>query len=310
MVLICLLTLTFIDAEAQRAKQLSLMVIPSDNHLKRLDCLQEVDAQGEAAYNREYQKAFINDVDLEFAVSGIQSRFAGRGYPLLDLQQSLKDMAAEKLVGKLEGEDKDILTQVLNYSRPDIILELTYTLQDKGFNTLAFILNAKDAYTKKSIFSITNPSEEGAESVGKSIGELIADQVELNMHEFIRRFAEHKNKMSADGREIILKVVSTNNAIDDFRDAEFGASGETWNDWLLDWIEQIEKPGGEGSRNIVDAPKIQKFSVHIDLFDAKGKAISATYFARQLVKQIKMVSGLKATRSSKGIGEATVFVKP
>lgn len=292
---------------AQRARPLSLMVIPSDNHLKRLNCLVEKKPQGEVSYERQYLKAFINEIDLEFAVSAIQGKFAERGLQLLDLQQTLRDMPNQELEDDLEDIDNDNLSRVLRYARPDIILELTYDVQGDAFSKLVFILNAKDAYTKKAVVTVQH---DGFDAVGKNVAEALSDQVEQNMQRFITGFQIYREDMDRDGREVIIRVVSKEGVISDFREDECGGTGEPWNNWLMDWIEKNEKPGGKGFSSKADSPKEQKFSIYIDLFDAGGKAIGAADIARKLIKDIKQVCGVKATRSSKGLGEAIIYLKP
>ncbi len=99
----------------------TIMVIPSDALLNRLECLTQIDNQGSPSYIRDYQKAFIEESDLKFAIAEIQSQFVKAGFPLEDLEQTLKSIQDNNAVDNVDGKQKDAKTLLLNTARPDII---------------------------------------------------------------------------------------------------------------------------------------------------------------------------------------------
>ena len=68
----------------------SVMVVPSDAMLKRMDCLKETNNQGVTSYSRDYAKSFIQDSELKFVIAEIESQFSNKGFSLENMEQTLK----------------------------------------------------------------------------------------------------------------------------------------------------------------------------------------------------------------------------
>lgn len=68
----------------------TLMVIPSDALLKRMNCLSEEVKQGVVRYKRDYGNSFIKDSELKFVIAEIESQFSKFGFNMENMEQSLK----------------------------------------------------------------------------------------------------------------------------------------------------------------------------------------------------------------------------
>ncbi len=125
-----------------------IMVLPSDNMLKKYNALKNTSNGVE----RDYQAYLLNNTGNKTMMSAIQNEFAQLGYPLNDLEQTLKQLATREATDEADGLAKDAKTLLLATAAPDIIIELDYkqaidkkTLAKNTEYTLSFI----DPYTNK-----------------------------------------------------------------------------------------------------------------------------------------------------------------
>ena len=87
---VLLLTATALFSQARKPV---IMVIPSDAYCTRAGYVSTYqDENGSTQTAPDYSKAFLNDENLRLAVSELSSIMAGRGFPLKDLEQTLKSM--------------------------------------------------------------------------------------------------------------------------------------------------------------------------------------------------------------------------
>ena len=107
----------------------SVMVIPSDALLKRINCLSEVENQGVTSYARNYAKSFIQDSELRFVIAGIEGEFSNKGFSLENLEQTLKLINNNNAMDEMEGVARDLRAELMNTARPDYIIELDYELK-------------------------------------------------------------------------------------------------------------------------------------------------------------------------------------
>lgn len=283
----------------------SLMVIPSDNLLKRLDCLEYKEFQGVQYPLRDYQKAFVENSDLKFILSGIKESFAERGYPLEDLEQTLKGIDFQNSSDNLENFNFDPRLQVLKSARPDIVLELTYEFrgvenEDDMTKRLIFNLEAIDSYTKKSIAAAAHP---GLETLSNNLPQLMQEQVEQNMHRFQDQINLYFQDILENGREISLRIVSENNAISDFRRDRL-CENIPMTSWIPKWLK-TNTVNGYGKRTINSASELQYNSIRIPLNDSNGFPISASEWSLHLIDDImKQCPDIFPIDYSSGLGEA------
>ena len=76
-----------------QARKPIIMVIPSDIYCTRAGYVTTYqDESGNTQTAADYSKAFLNDENLRLAISEMSSIMAERGFPLKDLEQTLKSM--------------------------------------------------------------------------------------------------------------------------------------------------------------------------------------------------------------------------
>ena len=141
-----------VDVNTQQKPR--LLVMPSDQLLQNFSKIKTEDAQGKTIYIRDYPGYLLADNDSKFIISTIQNKFTQFGYPLNDLEQTLKQINDQEMIDEVDGIKKDAKTILLTSAKPDIILELDYSLNmDKSSHSkdkkLTYTLKAIDAFTNK-----------------------------------------------------------------------------------------------------------------------------------------------------------------
>jgi hypothetical protein len=293
-----------VQVQAQEAQQPSIMVIPSDNLLLRLGCLTEENQQGKKVYIRDYQKAFVEDDRLKFIISAIDERFAARGFPLEHLEQTLKQLQNETAADATENFDTDAKTRILKVARPDIILDLTYNFTEMGMtNKLTFIMEALDAYTLKSVASAQHA---GVQTTSRDVEKLMAEQVENNINNLQDLMGQHFDDLRKNGREITLRIVIENQAVDDFRRDRCGDS-LPYAMWVQKWV-RANAVNGVQKRSMATAKELRFSSIRIPLFDEEGYPVSASDWSFKLTEALVEDCNIIAIDYTQGLGDAFVVI--
>jgi hypothetical protein len=291
---------------AQEAQQPTIMIIPSDNLLNRLGCIDKsVVNQGEQIYNRNYQKAFIEDGSLKFIISGIQGKFAERGFPLVDLEQKLKQIQDEQALDIADNIETDLRSMLLNTARPDIILDLNYELKKGGMaKLLTFDITAKDAYTLEAIGNAQHP---GIETIETNIETLMAEQVALQINNLQARMQAHFNDIKANGRKITLRITVEAGSSFTMEDLCPGV-GDEYSYVISDWLKRnTVKSSFTPSPNKSDYD-LRFTNVRIPLFDKEGFPMSATDFVRQLRTHLSRTCNVGGRDRTIGLGGGVLML--
>ena len=287
----------------------SIMVFPSDGMLKRLGYLKEINNQGIEGYDRQYQQALIDDQSLKFAIAVIEEEFAKIGFPLDNLEQTLKQIAISDAVDEMTDISKDLRAELLNTARPDYIIELDYNLitdpKSRNLNrSLMYSIKALDAYTNKTIASISKTNV-GKEQTDNDAATLIKEAFPDSFHNFRSQITKHYADLLANGIEITLRLATINSsgvAIDDYcGDKEIG---ERIIEWMKDnTVNQTYKMSKNTSSEMFFT------NVRIYLQDEKGQKYTAYDFANNLKNEIITGCGLDVSNKTQSIGDALVIIK-
>jgi hypothetical protein len=81
--------------EVMKGKMPTIMVVPSAMWCNKNGFLQVFDNQGKKEYVPDYEKALLSSTDLSVAINTINTLMANRGFPLKDLEASLKTIKSE-----------------------------------------------------------------------------------------------------------------------------------------------------------------------------------------------------------------------
>ena len=136
-----------------QAKKPTLMVVPSDAWCKEHGYEQTFDNQGTSEQIPDYRAALSTDKQLNAVISKINILMADRGFPLKDLQQTVKSIAnlstEDRLItSKSSGMSisESPLDRLRRTAKADILLEIDWTVNTVGpKSSITYNLRALDA---------------------------------------------------------------------------------------------------------------------------------------------------------------------
>ena len=306
MVALCVAT-----AVSAQIKKPELMVFPSENwcinngyytEVTNLDYQQKVPA---------YREALQQNTQLKMAIAKINDLFAARQFPLEDLEQTLKNIEQERAEDNLttskNGNElaETLLDKLSRVAKADIILELTWELNDLGpKHSLTYILEAKDAYTAKSIAAVSGT---GAPSMSADVATLLEEAIVANMDNFQNRLMDHFAEMQEMGREVRIDIkVFADNAAGIDLETEYGE--DELGDIIQRWMVQ-NTVNQRFSLKAASETHMDFTQVRIPCYDDYGIAMDAAAFAKKLQKALKKEPfKIPAKVMMKGLGRAVIIL--
>lgn len=192
----------------------TLMLCTSDSYCDRNNYLQEfTDETGAVRYVSDYNSIFksADSEDLRLVIAELSKLFAERGFPLKDLEQTLKSMNNASIEESLLSSSSSgasikstPLDMVKNNAQPDIILDLDYMVKTRGPQRfITYVLRAVDAYSNKVIAA---NSGDGEPSASATVNQLLEVAVLNYIDSFSDQLMAYFEDMAVNGREIVVKL--------------------------------------------------------------------------------------------------------
>lgn len=291
-----------------QAKKPTLMVVPSDVWCTKNGYMADFDNQGTKFKIPDYKKAFQENSDLLLAVSKINELMAERGFPLKNLESSLKslqDQAAEDamLTSKSGADINETPIDVLKkVARADIWIQMTWTVNQTGpKKSITFILQGLDAYTDK---QVAGASGTGVPSFTAEFPVLLEEAVISHIDNFNAQLVKHFDDLFANGREVILRIKTFSSFSGDL-ESEYG--GEELGTIIEDWLAANTVQGRFGTTDATESMMLFE-QVRIPLYDANGRAVDARSWARGLQKMLKDKYQIDSKLMMKGLGQAQLVI--
>lgn len=304
------MALVALVASAQ-IKKPELMVIPSDVWCISNGYYTEVENMGVTAKVPNYKQALQENMGLKLAIAKLNDLMAERQFPLKSLEQEIKNLEQRRMEDNMTmskaGNElaESPLDEVARMAKCDIILELSWELKDFGpKHSLAYILEARDAYTGKAIGAASGT---GAPSMSADVDVLLEEAIVANMDNFNNRLMDHFSEMQTIGREVSLDIkVFANNAAGIDLETEY--NGEELIDIINNWL-QVNTIQGRFSMPYASENVANFTQVRIPVYDERGRAIDANGFAKQLAKMLKKEPyNIPAKVLVKGLGRAVIIL--
>ena len=234
-----LLALVAVVASAQ-IKKPELMVVPSDVWCISNGYYTEVENMGIITKVPNYKQALQENMGLKLAIAKLNDLMAEREFPLQSMEQMIKNLEQRRMEDNMTtskaGNElaESPLDEVARMAKCDIILELSWEVKDFGpKHSLSYILEARDAYTAKSIGAASGT---GAPSMTADVDVLLEEAIVANMDNFNLRLQDHFTEMQTIGREITLDIkVFANNAAGIDLETEY--NGEELVDVIENWLQ-------------------------------------------------------------------------
>lgn len=282
----------------------SVMVIPSDAMLKRMDCLKEKENQGVTSYSRDYMKSFIKDSELKFVIAEIESGFSSKGFSLENLEQTMKLINGNNAMDNMEGVARDLRAELMNTAKPDYIIELDYELKQdptsRNINkTLTYIVKCLDVYTNKSVASVTRANV-GKTSENNDVPGLVKEDFSSAIDDLSAGITTHFMDLLANGIEVTLRVAVMNSSMiaidDDCGDEEIGERVVSW----------LKENTVNSTYKMVKNTGTEMFFTNVRIYtqDESGNSYTAYDFAKDLKKGLKKGCGLDVSNKTQSLGDA------
>lgn len=291
-----------------QAKKPTLMVVPSDNWCYQNGFILEYDNQGKMVKTPDYKRALQENSDLLLVISKINQLMTDRGFPLKNLESSLKTLESEaaednmsqsKSGGEVSESPTDKLKKV---AKADIWMQLTWTVNEMGpKRSITFNLQGLDAYTDK---QVAGASGTGPQSQTPELAILLEEAVLSQLDLFNGQLQKHFDDLFANGREVTLRIKKWDSFSGDL-ESEYG--GEELSTQIENWVTANTV---QGRNSLSDATENMMLfeQVRIPLYDATGKAVDTRGWARGLQKHLKDAYQIEAKLVMKGLGQATIIV--
>lgn len=287
----------------------SMLVIPSDQLLQRFGKLKQQEALGKTLQIRDYNGYLLSDQDAKFIISSIQSKFVEFGYPLNDLEQTLKSINDQEMLDAVTGIQKDAKTILLTNAKPDIILELDYSLatdrSTRDFTkSLTYSLRAIDAFSNRVVATIQQTDFIAGKA--KTPAALMDAALSKDSKDFTKQINNYFNDVIANGRDITLRVTIEDGV--NLTMSDECLDGDTYTDFIIDWVKVNTLLGAYNMNRNTDT-EMYFTNVRIKTLNENGTQYSAYDFARELTKALNKGCGIKSKNTTQGLGDATISIK-
>ena len=294
-----------------QAKKPTIMVVPSDNWCVQNGYTQKFDNMGTEMTLPDYRAALQQNSDLLLAISKINEMMTERGFPLKNLESSLKTLmnqeAEDAMLTNKEGGGvaESPIDKLKKVAKADIWMQLTYTVNQVGpKRSLTFNLQGLDAYTDKQIAGASGTSEP---SFTSELAILIEQAVLMHIDNFNAQLQSHFDDIFANGREIVVRIKTWDDAGFDLEEEFDGDElGMIIEDWMSDNTVH-------GRFNTTDATEnmmlFEQVRIPLEMEeDGKVRQVDARRWMNGLRKYLKSEYDIESKLMMQGLGQAQLVI--
>lgn len=309
LILICCGLVLGMNLGFSQAKKPTIMVVPSDVWCTKNGYMMEFDNQGTKVKIPDYKRAFQENADLLLVISKINGLMADRGFPLKNMESSLKSLesasAEDAMLSSKSGAgvSESPIDKLKKTAKADIWMQMTWTINQTGpKKSITFNLQGLDAYTDKQVATAVGT---GAPSFSAELPILLEEAVLAHLDNFNASLQKHFDDMFENGREITIKIKKFDSWDGDL-EKEYG--GKELSACIEDWLKANTV---KGRFSTTDATENMMFfeQVRIPLYDAAGSAVDARGFCKGLSNALKAAPySIVNKLMMKGLGQATIVL--
>ena len=295
-----------------QAKKPTIMVVPSDNWCNTSGFMTEFDNEGKITKVPDYKKALQENSDLLLVISKINELMSDRGFPLKNLESSLKSLEGDvaedaMLTSKKGGElNESPIDKLKKVAKADIWLQMTWIVNTVGpKKSITFNLQGIDAYTDK---QIAGASGTGKSSFTAELSVLLEEAVLAHLDNFNVQLQNHFDDMFENGREIVLRIMTWDSWDYDLETDEFG--DDELGILIEDWIAS-NTLNNRFSTTTATANMMLFEQVRIPLYykrNGRQRALDSRRWANGLKKYLKGNYQIEAKLMIKGLGQAQLVL--
>lgn len=284
----------------------TIMVIPSDNLLKRYQALRTELVEGQNVTMRDYNKYLTTNTDNKAIISAIQDAFVQANYPLQDLEQTLKQLGTSEATDLADDLSKDAKTILLTVAQPDIIVELDYKSSmdmrapvDKA-RKMSYTLNAIDAYTNQVISSTTT-----ADLTGSNTTAVISESIKQAMPKLLSEVQKSFSDVLKRGRNVTIRVAVASGSNINLSDESI--EGHSYADWIMDYVKTHTVKGAYKLQRNTDN-ELYFVNCRIRLLNDDGTQYGVYDWAREMSQSMNKQLGVSCANKSQGLGEILITI--
>jgi hypothetical protein len=293
-----------------RATQPTIIVVPSDKLMNELGYLSFVDNQGVEVPVPDYRRAIIQDDNLKQVISKIGELFSDRGFPLVDLEATLRTIQEERAddLGWTSREGagvaKSPIDEILARAKPDIRLDLDYEVNRGSgpFRYIEFNIQAIDAYSRKQVGAAGGKGPNTTETADYA---LLEEAVLSHIQNLQTQMQAHFDDQRSNGREIYMRVqVFSDSDIDleeEFDDYEL-------NEIIDDWMKRNTVNGTYNQVKLTEN-EVRYAQVRIPLFDEEGYKMDAGDFAKDLRRYLSKNYDISIKNVTQRLGDGHLIIR-
>lgn len=288
----------------------NLIVIPSDELLQKFGMLKQQDAQGKTIYVRDFKGYLLKDPNAKFIISTIQSSFIKVGFPLNDLEQTLKSLDDQEIIDGVDDIQKDAKSMLLSSAKPDIILELNYDLvtdeTSRNLNkSLTYTLRGIDAFSNK-IISTIQQTGFGKNDANNDAGSLMKKALDKDILDYTKQINTFFADIIQKGRDITVRVAIDKGVKISMEDECL--KGDSYADWVVDYLKSNAQKGAYKMERNTETEMFFR-NVRIKTLNENGTQYSAYDFAKEMKKALDKACGIKSSNKTQGLGDAYIVLK-
>lgn len=306
-IVVSLFTLLSVTAFSQ-AKKPTIMVVPSDNWCVKNNYMTVFDNMGSKVKVPDYRTALQENSELLLVISKINELMSDRGFPLKNLESSLKSLqnqsAEDAMLTSKSGADanESPIDKLKKVAKSDIIMQLTWTINQTGpKKSVTFNLQGLDAYTDK---QVAGASGTGQPSFSAELPVLLEEAVLAHLDNFNVQLQKHFDDLFANGREVSLRIMTFSSFNGDL-ESEY--DGKELSEIIEDWVSENTVKGRFSTTDATENTMLFE-QVRIPLYDANNRAVDTRGWARDLQKMLKDKYKIDAKLMTRGLGQAQLVI--
>jgi hypothetical protein len=304
---IALLFIVFLSSFVSfgQAKKPTIMVVPADRWCKAPtnNFMMNFDDQGTQISLPDYKAAVQNSSDLMIVIGKINELMTDRGFPLKDLESTLKSLdkkAAARAGKKKKTNPNKELAQV---AKADIWMDIWWEVKSQGPKKyVTFQIRGIDAYTDK---QVAGAQGSGQPSFQQDPAILLEEAVLSYLDNFNVQLQKHFDDLFANGREVALLVELDESFSEDLNTTTYG--GAQLSKLIKKWVTE-NTVQGRFSQLDADETYMELEQVRIPLYDKNNVALDTQTWAEGLQEYLQSL-GLDATVDMEGLGQASITIK-
>lgn len=300
--------LLVVSTAFSQAKKPTIMVVPSDNWCFKNNYIQVYDNQGSTMKVPDYRKALQEDTDLLQVISKINELMTDRGFPLKNLESSLKSLQNQSaedamLMSKGGAEiNESPIDKLKKVAKADIIMQMTWSVNQTGpKRSITFNLQGLDAYTDK---QIAGASGTGLPSFSAELPILLEEAVLAHIDNFNVQLQKHFDDLFANGREVSLRIMTFSSFNGDL-ESEF--DGQELSEIIETWVSDNTVKGRFSLSDATENTMLFE-QVRIPLYDMNNRAVDTRGWARDLQKMLADKYKITSKLMTRGLGQAQIVV--